>query len=277
MSEAVTHSRTRAEFFGFGSKTRQLFGGFHEAPRVSSGALLCPPFGQEAMRLHRLFRVLADRLTRHGVSALRFDYFGTGDSCGDDEDADFDGWIDDVRTAHSELVSRSGTTNIIWVGAGLGASLALSAAADAAPPPTRLVLWDPVLDGRAYLKALRIKHVELLEDVYSIPDPAWRKALMTDERAFSEEALGFGLPARLRQGIETITPDAMGLDLGCRVDVLADPANELSRQWIDRLRTPRKRLHALATDFEWTAEELRGAALVPSAALRTLLAVLQEP
>ena len=74
--------RVRIEYFG---ASQQLLGAFHVAQRLqprSTAVLLCNPFGEEASRSHRTFRVLATQLERTGFSVLRFDYSGTGDSLG---------------------------------------------------------------------------------------------------------------------------------------------------------------------------------------------------
>jgi hypothetical protein len=278
MADASLHRIGNTELFYFGPSNRRLFGAFHPASAGGSrSVLLCPPFGQEAIRLHRLFRVLANRLSRQGISTLRFDYFGTGDAEGDDGDAELDGWSRDVTAAHLELTARSTGARATWVGAGIGATLAVRASAVAAPPPQRLVLWDPVLDGQGYLELLRVKHVETLEASFSIPDPRWRRALQDDKAAFTGEAMGFALPARLRDGIARITPQSLGREVTCDVDVIADRSQDDALSWSNQLPASRRtKFHSLAADFEWMAEELRGAALVPSAALKTLLAVVQE-
>ena len=48
--------------------------------------VVCPPLGPEYFNSYRSLRHLADRLAENGVSALRFDYDGTGNSAGQDED-----------------------------------------------------------------------------------------------------------------------------------------------------------------------------------------------
>ena len=55
------------------------------------GVLILNPLGQEAVRAHRLLRVLADRLARLGVHVLRFDFHGCGDSSSDDLDGEMKG------------------------------------------------------------------------------------------------------------------------------------------------------------------------------------------
>jgi len=64
----------------FGAK-RSLLGALHQPQRLrprSTAVLLCNPFGEEASRSHRIYRVLATQLERAGFAALRFDYSGTG-------------------------------------------------------------------------------------------------------------------------------------------------------------------------------------------------------
>jgi predicted alpha/beta hydrolase len=125
----------------FGPASRQLFGLFHAPERDSQMAVLvCAPFGQEAIRSHRLFRVLSDRLARTGVAVLRFDYFGSGDSPGDDEDGELEGWRRDIGTAHEELRRRVGSRRIVWLGARLGGAMAVLAAKSGRCDPSRLIL-----------------------------------------------------------------------------------------------------------------------------------------
>jgi alpha/beta superfamily hydrolase len=140
--------------FRFHGESGALFGVLHAADpaaRAGRAVLLCNPFGQEAVRSQRVFRVLADRFARTGCATLRFDYFGTGDSDGDDGDASLDTWCTDVLRADAALRERTGATRTCWLGLRLGATLAALASARALAPPERLILWDPIVDGRAWL------------------------------------------------------------------------------------------------------------------------------
>ncbi|MFS2167878.1 serine aminopeptidase domain-containing protein, partial [Variovorax sp. Varisp62] len=112
----------------FGPASRQLFGVFHPAEEdraENTAVLLCPPFGQEGLRTHRFFKVLAERLSRAGIATLRFDFYGSGDSPGDENEGEFDGWRRDLCSAHEELRRRAPGAAIVWVGARLGATLAV--------------------------------------------------------------------------------------------------------------------------------------------------------
>lgn len=277
MSDALAHGKGRAEFLSLGAATRRLFGIFHASTPMARSVLVCPPFGQEAMRLHRLLRVLAERLARQRVATLRFDYFGTGDSDGDDAEADFDGWVSDILVAHQELVDRTSGAPVTWLGLGLGGSLAVTAASELATPPAKLILWEPVLDGQAYLQTLRRRHLETIEYAFSLPNPAWRRAFNNDPSAFTDEAMGFAVPEGLREGIRRLTLEGLGSHLTSAIDVVADPANTIARDWSLRLaRSRRAVFHPMASQFDWTAEQLSGSALVPAEALKLLIAACTE-
>jgi hypothetical protein len=252
-----------------------MFGLFHPGEGVPAGgraALLCNPFGQEAVRGHRVYRVLAERLARKGIPTLRFDYHATGDSPGDDEDGDLLGWTADVRTALRELVARSGATSTICVGSRLGAALAIRASAGA-ESLRRLVLWDPVVDGAAYLAQLRVKHVEALESSFSVADPAWNARLAGDPTAFTDEAIGFGISPALRSQIAQLGPHSLALPPGVDTHVVAAPGDMAAQQWFTSLqaRGVGARMWPLDEAFDWTASERKNSPLVPPKALATLL------
>jgi alpha-beta hydrolase superfamily lysophospholipase len=117
--------------------------------------VLCNPVGYEAMCAHRTYRHLAERLARAGFHALRFDYHGTGDSSGDDEDPDrVRAWIESIHAAVEELEAAAGVHAVALVGLRFGATLAAAAAARRRDVQS-LVLWAPCASGRAYLRELR--------------------------------------------------------------------------------------------------------------------------
>src|SRR5512143_1046286 len=138
--------------FFFGEAAEPLLGLHHPAggarPRRVGVAFL-NPFGDEYLRAHRPLRQLADRLASCGFDVLRFDYFGCGDSAGDDEQGRIRRWLQDAAAAVEELEALSGSARVALIGVRLGASLAVELAARR-PGVEQLVLWDPVADGSRY-------------------------------------------------------------------------------------------------------------------------------
>lgn len=141
------------QFFG---RTDAPLYGVYLPPKATprdAGVVLCYPFGQEYMRAHRAFRQLALLLTKKGYHVLRFDYRGTGDSSGDLEAVTAHDWLDDVGLAVHELRESAGVKTISVVGLRLGALIA-GAACTRDLDIDRLILWDPILDGRDYEEEL---------------------------------------------------------------------------------------------------------------------------
>lgn len=141
----------------------ELFGVYHPAAAPAAKAvLLCPPLGQEQARSHRLYRQLAHALAADGIPALRFDYFGSGDSAGESEERDWHRCQADALTATTELRKLSGCAQVVAFGARLGGSVALAVAKAAAF--VELILWDPVLDGAAMVARLDALQLDLQQD-----------------------------------------------------------------------------------------------------------------
>src|SRR5437762_1000154 len=137
----------------FHTAAQPLFG-IYAPPRArvarDQAVLLCAPVGHEYVRTHWALRQLADRLTHAGFHLFRFDYSGLGDSWGDFESASVEQWLADTRTALGELIDTSGVRDVTILGVRLGATLAVRALQE--QPVRRLVLWDPVVQGRAFVE-----------------------------------------------------------------------------------------------------------------------------
>jgi pimeloyl-ACP methyl ester carboxylesterase len=149
-------SRTSLHPLYFGTSEQRLFGCFHEpeATRMRDcGVLICQPMGHEYVNSHRALRQLAVRLNQTGFPVFRFDFFGCGDSYGNVEEGSITRWLDDISQAISETKLRSTSSKLCLIGLRLGASLATTAAS-VRNDVASLVLWDPVINGRKYLRNL---------------------------------------------------------------------------------------------------------------------------
>ncbi|AFT85631.1 alpha/beta hydrolase family protein [Paraburkholderia phenoliruptrix] len=135
------------------------FGWLHRPKdlRAAACVVLCNPFGYEALSAYRGARELADALAASGVAALRFDYPGTGDSSGNEDDPlRWRAWLDSIKAAVTLLREESGASRVTLCGLRLGATLAALAAHELGGVDD-LVLLMPVISGKAYIRELELQ------------------------------------------------------------------------------------------------------------------------
>jgi pimeloyl-ACP methyl ester carboxylesterase len=193
--------RTEPFYFGRGER---LFGVL-DAPASEDGAapsvLICQPFGHEYVWCHRACRQLALRLAGAGCTVLRFDYDGCGDSLGESHEADLERWVGDAAQALDELRARRARPRVPMhaVGLRLGAAVA-ALACERLGGVERLVLWEPVLDGRAHLLELARLHAE------HEARQGWSagESLAAAGLAGGREVLGFALSPALLRDLEAL-------------------------------------------------------------------------
>lgn len=266
----------------FGGPSRQLYGLFQPPAGEDRRhcVVLCNPFGQEALRAHRMLKVLGDRLARAGYSVLRFDYFGTGDSDGQDDEGDLRSWVGDVLLANEEVMRRSGYPEASWFGLRLGATLAALATAQAPAAPQRVLLWDPVVDGPGYLALLRQAHIAALMD----NGPKVWESLRSDRDAAVKnvddtEALGFPLTGQLRRQIGDLSTASWARCRAGRVCLIGTGGSPELADLESCLRdagTPCTR-YRIDTQIVWASHEAMNSAIVPADALQAILGAMSEP
>jgi len=195
----------------------QLFGVYH-APAVTcagaDGVLLCPPFGQEYIRTHRLYRQLATQLASRGHPCLRFDYYGSGDSAGDGADFELERCRLDLQAAASHLRERGSCARVHGFGARLGASLLMRDAL--ALGLDRLILWDPVVDGAGLVSRMDALQLVLIRDPERFRTPR-------ESGLPVREWCGFTVTARLREQLSQLRPDFPSLPT-LLIESIADAA-----------------------------------------------------
>ena len=137
----------------FGRASHRMYA-CHHAPAIAvqnpKAVLLCNSIGHEYERCHRTLRQLAARLAAKGNHAMRFDYFGTGDSQGEYDQVSLAHWRQDVSEDIDECHRISGYNQLCVIGVRMGAALAAQVAMRREDVDS-LVLCAPVTDGQALL------------------------------------------------------------------------------------------------------------------------------
>jgi alpha-beta hydrolase superfamily lysophospholipase len=260
----------------FGSEERPLFGWVSMPAdlRARGGVVLCPPMGEESRAAHRTFRRLAEALAEQGLVALRFDYDGTGDSSGLQDDPDrVPAWLASIEAARGYL-HELGVPSVAAVGMRLGATLAAAQAA-AGGEFSSLVLWDPCLSGRSFLREGEALY-SFVDDLGQPPDDGYRHTpgfQYDHATAAAMRTLDFGrlptdrrLAAHLLLLNRTDRPVAEGVEKVLRampMDVETAPATAQD-MLLDR--TPSDCYvpeEALARVVTWLAEQVQDAVDVP--------------
>lgn len=240
----------------------------------SASVLLCNPFGEEAMRAHRIYRVLATQLERSGYAVMRFDYGGTGDSMGDGNDVTVESCVADVALAADELRAVSGAPKLVVIGLRLGATLAALATSRASLRPRHLVMWDPVVDGRAYLAELAVMHRAYMRQEMGELD--WEDRLRVSAEGFPTEAIGTPISpalaaelgaidlsaAELRSDHTTIVGTSDRASTGRLRERLPDST---SARWLD-----------LPGSASWNSDAALNAAVVPMDVVQAVVNRVEE-
>jgi pimeloyl-ACP methyl ester carboxylesterase len=270
----------------FGSSDEPLFGVYHPPQSDvgrSMGVVLCYPMGQEYMRAHRAFRQLALLLSRAGFHVLRFDYFGTGDSSGNGEDATIERWIADVGTAIDELKDTADIDEVAVVGLRLGATLASHATADRADV-RQLVLWDPVVSGAAYLDEELRQHAGAgtIGAGTPTPHPAKNggdgKSEERDGWSGTVGVMGFPLSPALRHSLGALDLAATPLHAGTEtlVVVSSEPGKQEGKEPDLRSSNGKNGYICIPSEGNWNEVDDFGSALIPQAIIRTIVNHLSE-
>jgi pimeloyl-ACP methyl ester carboxylesterase len=252
--------------FYFGAPEKPLFG-IYSAPtghtRSRNALVLCYPFGPEYVRAHRALRELSHHLTQRGHHALRFDYFGCGDSSGESEEGTVEQWLEDVAQAVEELRESSGLPRVSLLGLRFGATLA-ALAASRNPAINRLVLWDPILNGADYLEELRQRNRQFME---GRPRPrGWVEAEPP------EEVLGAPLTPALRASmaaLNLLSLPKLPAEKALLISTEERQGLEELADHLTRLGTPTDRQHVPSPPL-WLKQDQVDKTLVPQEVIQRI-------
>jgi exosortase A-associated hydrolase 2 len=162
-------------------------------------ALFLPPAGDEMNKARRTVALQARALAAIGGTVALLDPTGTGDSAGGHGDATWDAWCGDVAVAWDWLSGRAPVPRLLW-GMRLGGLLACDLVTRAVISPDALLLWQPVISGRAFFnQLLRLAKVRQI----SVPERGGSPTPMAEAAAEPEssiEVAGYDLDPALIAG-----------------------------------------------------------------------------
>lgn len=174
------------------------------------GAIICvPPFGEEMNKSRRVSANLARTLASAGFGVLSIDLLGCGDSSGELKDATWDIWKQDIAMAKAWIEQQIGVPAGLW-GLRLGALLALDFARSS-HSIERLVLWQPVLNGKSYLTQLLRTHLaaDLLDAGRSLSGMTeLRNALLAGN---SLEIAGYDITSEMARVLDALNAEEFSL------------------------------------------------------------------
>ena len=215
-------------------------------PSPAAGAcrgavLYLHPFGDEMNKARRMAALQARALAAAGYGVLQIDLHGCGDSSGEFGDATWDSWKADVALGCAWLRDKLGQPVTLW-GLRLGALLALDHARTAAEAPARLLLWQPVTGGAAFLT--QILRLRVANEMFGDKDEgkdankeksggtkALREALRGGETL---EVAGYDITPSMADSLDALDASKM-IVTACPVD------------WIEVVAAPERPLNVAAT------------------------------
>ena len=194
------------------SGTRRLFSIYYapaEHARIRRAFVYVPPFAEEMNLARRMVALQARALAACGIEVLVLDLFGTGDSEGDFRDARWELWLNDVLAAADWMERKVGAPVGLW-GLRLGGLLAAVVAANQPSRFKRLLLWQPVIDGKSMVtQFLRIRIAASLGSENAAETTKGLRADLAAGR--SVEVAGYDLSAELAQALNDVRLDRLDL------------------------------------------------------------------
>jgi alpha-beta hydrolase superfamily lysophospholipase len=179
-----------------GPPSRRLYSALHRAPSPASiGVVLVPPLLHEQPRSRRFVTEVASQLAESGLSCLRFDFHGTGDSPGRGDEVDFASMAADLKVATAALRSHTGVEQVALL-AWRGAALLAQSWLQQGRQGDRVVLWEPILDGASWLRELQRNDAR---ERASRPRP--RPGVPRTNMEEDGQLMGFAASPRLRQDL----------------------------------------------------------------------------
>lgn len=165
--------------------------------------IFVPPFGEEMNRCRALVAEQARHFAQSGYACTILDFYGTGDSQGELQDASLEIWHRNIYLAAETLQRELHIPVILW-GLRLGALIALDFASKSGLAIDSILLWQPVVSGERYVTQILRQRVAGLASKALPPETTTeiRKRLAQGE---SVEVSGYTIGGGLVADIERLS------------------------------------------------------------------------
>ena len=157
------------EIFHVENNGRKILSIFHPANHnkvKKTGVIICSPLGHEYLRFYKAISVLAKELSSAGFATFRFDYYGAGDSHGDETELDLSSSKTDLRLMIKEMKEGCGVDTVCLIGVRYGSLVSL-ASLDLVLL-NALILWNPIFSGKEYLSDIIVQEKECLSGSFAV-------------------------------------------------------------------------------------------------------------
>lgn len=226
MTAAVNESSLPEPLF-LDSTSGKIFALYFPAQAPLKGSILyLPPFAEEMNRCRSTVAHQARHFSRLGYATLLLDPYGTGDSQGEFNDTSWAVWLDDANNAAEWLRTRTNTDITLW-GCRLGALLTANMADQYSNEFQRLLLWQPVLDGKMFLtQYLRLRVAFLMDN--GLPPETTESMRSAMKAGGTVEIAGYALSSQLAS------------DLDSKRLIEFSNLNNLKVEWFEHVAEPGK-------------------------------------
>ncbi len=201
-------------------RSGSLFGviSMQQSSQVRGAVIVLPSLAKEVIHTTRALKLLSETLAAHGFLALRIDYANTGESAGDQRDPlAAEHWVDSIRTAVS-YVRSLGIRNVTVVGHRVGSLLATQDV-DLLGQLDAIVLWDPVVRGRHFVRMQKALYSIVTAESDGLPDSV--PLVETDQSDNLVHLMGLTLHSAAAKSLSGMRIDSAALDALPKTAVLA--------------------------------------------------------
>ena len=170
--------------------------------------------------------------------------------------------------AHDELVRRSGSSEVVWVGLRYGANLALAASAWPVKL-ARLILWDPLPNGREYLAELAESHAAYMR---------WELDRWEPVPDAPPQALGWPITDELRRALERLDISRHQFSSARHVMViLSHPDAHIESIASRMVEGQTTEVRIVPSQSPWNSDEALNSTLVPIEIVNAIIEAVKEP